>query len=138
MDTTHVGAAEILDKGTDINRKPTPEDSAMLAAIYRRLNKASKDHSTAISDYRKALAVWSEGLDVSKLEAEVESTSTVLTTALREARAVIAGLPRGTTAKGGANLQTVVMQFYGPVNRELGKRLSASDARKINTASFGN
>lgn len=137
MDTT-VTAAEVLSKAADPNRKPSPEDSATLGKVYRDLARVSKDHTKAISEYRKSLAVWSSDLNVDNLAAEVESTSLALTKALASNRAIIGNLPRGTTAKGGANLQTVVMEFYGPVNRELGKRMTASDARKINTASFGN
>lgn len=122
--------------GERATRQATPTDAQLLADIYRALDAASKAHTKAISDHRKALATW-DGTTDAPSDAEVQSTCTELTYALMKGRKAIADLPAGTTAKGGANRQSVVMQFYGPVNRELGKRLTATDARKVNAASFG-
>lgn len=120
-------------------RQATPTDAQTLAAIYNRLDAASKAHTKAIGDFRKALATWNpeDGVIDMPDDTEVQTTSDELTHTLIKCRREINALPAGTTAKGGANRQSVVMQFYGPVNRELGKRLTAADARKVNAASFG-
>lgn len=138
MDTNN-GSVVVTDAPVvlDPNREATAADAAALGRIYKRLAKAEKDHRTAVADLRKALAVWSADADVTDEELAVEKTSAILTGELISCRRLIADLPKGVTAKGGASRQTVVLQFYGAVNRELGKRLSVGDARKINSASFG-
>lgn len=132
------GGVAVLDPTATVPAAATANDAVILAVIYRRLAKANKDNRDAINEYRKALATGTEGLDIDGMEQTVLDTGASLTLVLKCERAAIAGLPKNVTAKGGATRQTVVMEFYGQVNRELGKRLGASDARKINAASFGN
>lgn len=122
----------------DPNRATTPADVAELVRTWRRLSEAEKNHKQATSEYRKALAVWTSDTDVSDMADRVKDTADTLTSELALCRAIIAGLPKGVTGPGGkATRQTVVLQFYGNVNRDLHSRLTASDAKKINTASFG-
>jgi hypothetical protein len=139
------GTTAVLDKVgmapantiPDPNRPATVTDAEMLASVYRRLADARKNHKAAVSALEKGLAVWVEGFDSETLTEAVIETAKAQAEVLIDARDIIESLPLGTVAKGGANRQTVVLQFYGPVNRTLGKRLTPSEAAKINVASFG-
>lgn len=130
-------AAVIASAKPDPTRPVTASDVLSLAGSYRRLAEANKAHTQAVSTLRKGLAVFNQDTDTDALQVEVEVTAKALANALAAERRTIAGLPNGTTAKGGATRQTVVLEFYGAVNRNLAARLSGSDARKINAASFG-
>lgn len=114
----------------------TPEHGVALGRIYARLNKANTDHAKALSEYRKAMAVWNADGDWTDMELTIEETGRILTRELRDCRPLIHALPTNTTAEGGANRQTVVFQFYGPVNREGKRRMTSAYACKVNAASF--
>lgn len=122
----------------DPNRPTTAADVAALIKAWQRLASAVKDHRTALSDLNRSMAVYTEGSDYSGFQLAVEETAKRLTSELLACRIIIDGLPNGVTGPGGkATRQTVVLEFYGPVNRNLKLRLSASDAKAINKAAFG-
>lgn len=135
------GVAAIAPAKPDPKRAATTADAVDLGLIYSRLSTASKRLTKAKADYAKALAVLATGAAanaaVNDLGEELENAANAYRIALLHERQNIASLPLNTTAKGGANCQTVVFEFYGAVNRELGKRLTASEARRLNAAAFG-
>lgn len=137
--TNQGGVAEALAATTlDPKRPATQQDVAMLMQTYQRLASATKRHKDAVSSLQKGLAVWTEGADYSDLQLEVEEAAANLTSELVECRAIIASLPNGVTGRGGkATRQTIVLEFYGAVNRDLNARITASEAKAINKAAFG-
>lgn len=140
MNESQVDAAAVLESAKpDPNRPTTAADVATLIKTWQRLHSADKDHKTSVADLRRQMAVWSEESDYSGFQLAAEETAKRLTAELLDCRRIIDGLPNGATGPGGkATRQTIVLEFYGPVNRNLKLRLSSSDAKRINAAAFGN
>lgn len=118
----------------DPTRPASVEDAATLGNVWRKLYAQTKITKQAHSEFAKALATNAyANVDT----ADLERQSRKLGELLIESRMIIDELPNGTTAKGGATRQTVILQFFGPVNRDLKTRISASEAAKVNKLSFG-
>lgn len=122
----------------DPNRQPTAKDGAVLGRVWRENSEAHKAARSAEREYLNSMAASGTSPEViDSLRAASERAYAYKAGLFQTNRVVIEGLPLGTTAKGGATRQTVVLEFYGLVNRTLGARLSATDARRINKAAFG-
>lgn len=118
---------------TRSNRKATKADAVKLAGFYSDLAKTDKALKSLIRTAKESIG---QG-DTPDLDTITASFKDHLES-LVKARSGIAGLPGNTRAEGGATRQSVVMQFLGAVNRDLGPRLTPSTARTLNRASFGN
>lgn len=138
--TTQSPVDAVLGQGTtplDPKRQATKADAEALARAYTTIKAADKAHKTAVREYRQSLAVFSPNMDLTSKGDAVQATGIKLTGVLLEQRRIISMLPVGTTGPGGANRQTLVLEFYGQVNRDLKARISPTDARKINVAAWG-
>lgn len=123
----------------DPSRQPTAKDGAVLGRVWRENSEAHKAAKSAEREYLAAMAVSGGSPEViDSLRVAAERAYASKAGLFQRNRVVIEGLPLGTTARGGATRQTVVLEFYGLVNRTLGARLSAADARRVNKAAFGN
>lgn len=126
------------ETGLDPNRAPTRADAVALGEVYRRLTEAEKGLRTATADLNRALAVYSKDGNYGPLLEAVSAAAEWYASEKLECRKIIDALPNGTTGPGGkATRQTVVLQFYGQVNRNLNHRLTAAEAKRINAAAFG-
>jgi hypothetical protein len=138
---SNVDASAILDGAVlDPKRQATKEDVAKLVDTYHRLLGAEKALQGAKAALDKALATYSERSDdvYQSLAAAVEVAAHSWVETKIECRRVIDGLPNGVTGPGGQGTkQTLVMQFYAPVNRDLKARLTPAEARRINAVAFG-
>ncbi len=138
--TTLVGAGTgtptLTKDKLDPKRNATAEDVAILGGVWRQLNNLRADLREAQGNLAKGLAVFSEADDHQGLIAEVERVSAIWAASMLNARVALSHLPVGTTAKGGATVQSVVMEFFAPVNRELKARMTASQAKALNKAAF--
>lgn len=129
---------EVVNPSTpvDPNRPATADDAATLGSTYRSLYQGQKAMRQSVKDLAEMLATNPEA-SVDGLIGDVELATTEYANLLKSARLTIQGLPNGTTARGGATRQTVVLQFYGNVNRDLKSRLTSAQASKVNKLSFG-
>lgn len=132
----------VVVDGTEIqqdpNRAPTRADAIALAEVYHRLIEAEKNLRTATASLNRALAVYSKDGNYGPVLEAVSVAAERYASEKLECRKIIDALPNGTTGPGGkATRQTVVLQFYGQVNRNLNHRLTAADAKRINAAAFG-
>lgn len=117
------------------NRNATKADAQTLATIYGRLYHGEKRMKKAV---REAGDAWL-GTAESRQDARDARDEAVAKydTIMDESWAALQALPNGTTAGNGATPQTVGLQFFNRnLNRNLKGRITASDARKINAASF--
>lgn len=114
--------------------EPTVEDAKVLARIYGRLADAVKGVKTAERTIRGA---WIGTEDLTESRASRFASLEKLDRIMDESWQALHDLPRGTTAQGGATPQTVGLQFFNAnLNRNLNKRLTATDARSLNRRSF--
>jgi len=138
--TKGVDAGSVLGttQDTNPNRPATANDVAILIRAYKTLTAARKADKEASRNLEQSLAVYTEGVDYASLQADAELARQVYTQTLVEQRVVIHNLPKGVTGPGGASTrQTMILEFYGQVNRDLKARVSPADAKRINKASFG-
>ncbi len=114
------------------NRDATRVDAVDLLNTYRALCDAKR----ALTKATKAVDEgWIDG-DVEGLRLDRNETQCNLDDALNAAWAHISTLPKGTVAPGGMTPQTVGLEFFNRnLNRDGGRRLTASQARKINQLS---
>jgi hypothetical protein len=114
-----------------VAKKATRTDAETLAQAYVSLSEADKAVKTTI---RKAKETIAQGGDVdhASILAAVEASLKVW----EAGRKTVAGLPDNTRAPGGATRQSVIMETLGAVNRTLGARLTTSEAKALNRASF--
>lgn len=125
-------------QGIDPNRPATKEDAEKLGQAWRRLITAYRDFTLAQRNLTDSLRVIDPDADYDALRADAERTTAEWVAARVNARMSVDRLPRGTTGPGGkATRQTVIMEFYGAVNRDLGNRLTPADAKRINRAAWG-
>jgi hypothetical protein len=113
----------------------TVDDAQTLAEIWGRLSAAVAN----LRDTEKAIQnTWGSGLiDRPQLRDDRDKARALLDTLLDGAWEQLVLMPSGTTASGGATPQTVAMEFYsGALNRNLVKRITASQAKALNKRSF--
>lgn len=137
--TTTVEAGKVLDSAKpDPNRPTTQADAIKLGQVYARLANAKKALTTAKGELEKGLAAFDGNGSVEGLMESFQTAADSYATTLVDCRSIINELPNGVTGPGGkANRQTIVLEFYGPVNRNLNVRLSAADAKSLNKAAWG-
>ena len=116
------------------NRDATADDAKALGRIYRNLDKTTKAYKKA----SRAVADGWVGGDIQDLRHARDESQMLLDQVMDESWEAINALPSGTSAPGGANRQTVSLQFYNRnLNRNLKLRITATDARQANKRSFG-
>jgi hypothetical protein len=127
METTTVDAATTQDA--------TAEHAQILGVIFARLAKSLKARKAAETAIKGA---WIGKADLSQLRVDRDAAIETNDRVMDESWGALNDLPNGTVAPGGATPQTVALQFYNSMlNRNLRKRLSATDARNLNRRSFG-
>lgn len=124
--------------GIDPNRKATPEDAIKLGEVYRALAVAERELSRSTRALNDGLRVLDPDLNYDELRENADKAAVEWSRVRVNGRMIVDRLPRGVTGPGGkATRQTVVMEFYGQVNRDLQNRLTPADARRINRAAWG-
>lgn len=114
---------------------PSVEDAKVLGRIYSRLTDAVKGVKLA---ERTIKGAWIGTEDLTESRAARFASLEKLDRIMDESWQALHDLPRGTNAPGGATPQTVGLQFFNAnLNRNLNKRLTAKDARSLNSRSFG-
>lgn len=117
-----------------VTRDATAADAKTLAAIYRSLDKVTKAHKKAVREVQQG---WLKPAALADLRFIRDEAQLKLDSAMDDAWAALAVLPKGTVAPGGATAQTVGLQFFNRnLNRTLGARITASEARVANKRSF--
>jgi hypothetical protein len=140
MPTDTVQADAILAQTElDPNRPTTQSDVVALIRIWKRLNEVRTALRDATNNFHKGLAVFTPDDSVgAELKAALDGATEAYASAMIECRGLIESLPKGVTGPGGqATRQTIVLEFYGAVNRDLRSRLTPADAKRINKAAFG-
>ncbi|MHA2351242.1 MAG: hypothetical protein ACXADL_16620 [Candidatus Thorarchaeota archaeon] len=123
------------DVQVEANADATKENAQTLGLVYRKLQSADKALRSATAAIK---AAWIGKGDIHELRelrfAAIERMDRVMD----DSWTVLSDLPAGTTAPGGATPQTVALQYFNnALNRNLRKRITASDARILNRRSFG-
>jgi hypothetical protein len=131
-----VEAVESIETVAPMNRDATAQDATILAGLYHRLVRSNKD----LRDALKSLGTgWEKGNDaiIPALRAIRDDAQLSLDVAMDESWDVLTVLPAGTVASGGATPQTIGLEFFNRnLNRGLKNRISAKDAKVINSRSF--
>jgi len=116
------------------NRDATKEDAKILGRVYRSLVDASKVAKKAARDVAEG---WLYPESLEGLREIRDITQVRLDAVMDTGWESLIGMPNGVVA-GQATPQTVGLQFFNRnLNRNLKARLTASQAKLINKASFG-
>jgi hypothetical protein len=113
----------------------TKENARTLGLIFRKLQAADKALKSAAAAIK---AAWIGKGDLHELRELRFAAIERMDRTMDDAWTSLSGMPAGTTAPGGATPQTVALQYFNnALNRNLRKRITASDARIVNRRSFG-
>jgi hypothetical protein len=123
------------DVQVEANADATKENAQTLGLVYRKLQSADKALRSATAAIK---AAWIGKGDIHELRELRFAAIERMDRTMDDSWTVLSDLPAGTTAPGGATPQTVALQYFNnALNRNLRKRITASDARILNRRSFG-
>jgi hypothetical protein len=123
------------DVQVEANADATKENAQTLGLVYRKLQAADKALRSATAAIK---AAWIGKGDIHELRELRFAAIERMDRTMDDSWTVLSDLPAGTTAPGGATPQTVALQYFNnALNRNLRKRITASDARILNRRSFG-
>lgn len=133
------GGVGVLDKSEIVDRQPTKADGEALGEVHEMWQENKSDLQAAAKSLRAFLAP-SNNLDkdeqITKLRDEYVAAATKYADDFIVGRMTLAELPRGTTAVGGANIQSVLVENLDRVDSTLKSVLTPAEARVLNKASF--